>query len=66
MGRVITAGLAGGRPWRIRWQFGPLCVWVPETGRVSCDLLILVNEAADAIVSLDLVMLGCCVAGEWS
>ena len=41
-------------------------VWVPESRRTSCDLLILVDESAEAVVSLDLVDLGCCATGEWS
>jgi hypothetical protein len=41
-------------------------LWVPETPQTSCDLLILVDEPAEAVVSLDLVDLGCCAAGEWS
>jgi hypothetical protein len=41
-------------------------LWVPEIRRASCDLLILVDEPAEAVVSLDLVDLGWCAAGEWS
>src|SRR3954447_26777699 len=41
-------------------------LWVPESRRTSCDLLILVDESAEAVVSLDLVDLGCCATGEWS
>ena len=41
-------------------------VWVPESRRTSCDLLILVEEPAEAVVSFDLVDLSCCAAGEWS
>ncbi len=41
-------------------------VWVPESRRTSCDLLILVDEPAEAVASLDLVDLGCSAAGEWS
>ena len=41
-------------------------LWVSEIRRVSCDLLILVDEAAEAVVSLDLVDLGCCATGESS
>jgi hypothetical protein len=39
---------------------------VPESRRTSCNLLILVDEAAEAIASLDLVDLGWCAAGERS
>ena len=41
-------------------------VWVPESRRMLCDLLILVDEPAEAVVSFDLVDLGCCATGEWS
>jgi hypothetical protein len=41
-------------------------VWVPESRRMSCILLILVDEPAEAVASFDLVDLGCCVTGEWS
>jgi hypothetical protein len=40
-------------------------VWVPETLQTSCDLLIFVEEAADAIMSLDLGDLGRRRVGEW-
>jgi hypothetical protein len=43
-----------------------LKVWVPETPHTSRDLLILVDEPAEAVVSFDLVDLGCCATGEWS
>jgi hypothetical protein len=43
-----------------------MSLWVPETPQTSCDLLILVDEPAEAVVSFDLVDLGCCVTGEWS
>ena len=41
-------------------------VWVPETLHMSCDVLIFVEEAADAVAPADLV--GPCwrAAGEWS
>jgi len=42
------------------------CLWVPEIRRASCDLLILVDEPAEAVVSLDLVGLGWCAAAEGS
>jgi hypothetical protein len=45
---------------------GVTCVWVPETPQTSRDLLILVDEPAEAVVSFDLVDLGCGVTGEWS
>ena len=45
----------------IGWDKGsPRCsrrwhhLWVPETLHMSCDVLIFVEEAADAVVSLDL------------
>ena len=41
-------------------------LWVPESRRTSCDLLILADEPAEAVVSFDLVDLGCCATGEWS
>jgi len=40
-------------------------LWVPETRRTSCGLLIFVEEAADAVVSVDLADLGRCTVGEW-
>ena len=43
-----------------------LRLWVPESRRMSCDLLILVDEPAEAVVSFDLVDLGWCATGEWS
>src|SRR3954453_11009484 len=41
-------------------------LWVPQSRCTSCDLLILVDEPAEAVVSFDLVGLGWCAAGEWS
>src|SRR4051794_34936083 len=41
-------------------------LWVPESRRTSCDLLILVDKPAEAVVSFDLVGLGWCATGEWS
>jgi hypothetical protein len=41
-----------------------LILWVPESLSVSSDLPILVEEAADAVVSLDLVDLGWCAMRE--
>ena len=38
----------------------------PESRRTLCDLLILVDEAAEAVASSDLVDLGWRAAGEWS
>jgi hypothetical protein len=38
---------------------------VPETLRTSCCLLIFVEEAAEAVVSLDLVDVGRRALGEW-
>ena len=43
-----------------------LSLWVPESRRTSCNLLILVDKPAEAVVSFDLVDLGCCATGEWS
>ena len=40
-------------------------VWVPETLRTSCGLLIFVEEAAEAVVSFDLGDLGRRAVGEW-
>jgi RNA-directed DNA polymerase len=45
---------------------GWCALWVPESRRTSCDLLILVDEPAEAVVSFDLVDLGCWATGEWS
>jgi hypothetical protein len=39
-------------------------LWVPETLRMSCDVLIFVQEAADAVVSLDLADVGRRALGE--
>ncbi len=39
-------------------------LWVPESLSVSRDLPILVEEAADAVASLDLVDLGWCAMRE--
>ena len=39
-------------------------LWVPETLHMSCDLLIFVEEAADAVVSLDLADVGRRAVGE--
>jgi hypothetical protein len=47
----------------LRWQLGPALL-VPESLSVSCDLLILVEEAAGAVASLDLVDLGWCAMRE--
>ena len=41
----------------------PVGARTPQTSR---DLLILVDEPAEAVVSFDLVDLGCGVTGEWS
>jgi hypothetical protein len=41
-------------------------LWVPETPRTSCGLLIFVEEAAEAVVSLDLADLGRRTVGEWA
>ena len=54
---------AAGSYWLMR---PPRIVWVPETLRTSCDLLIFVEEAAEAVVSLDLVDLGRRAVGEWA
>jgi hypothetical protein len=40
-------------------------LWVPETPRTSCCLLICVEEAAEAVVSLDLADVGRRGVGEW-
>jgi hypothetical protein len=37
---------------------------VPETLSTSCHLLVFVEEAADAVVSLDLADVGRCMVGE--
>ena len=41
-------------------------LWVPETLRTSCGLLIFVEEAAEAVVSFDLGDLGWRAVGEGS
>ena len=43
-----------------------LALWVPETLRTACGLLIFVEEAAEAVVSFDLGDLGRRAVGEWS
>jgi hypothetical protein len=40
-------------------------VWVPETRAMSCDVLIFVEEAADAVASVDLADPGRCTVGKW-
>ena len=40
------------------------CLWVPETLFTSRDLLIFVEEAAEAVVSFDLGDVGRCAVGE--
>ena len=40
-------------------------LWVPQTLRTSCGLLIFVDQSADPVASLDVVDLGCPV-GEWA
>jgi DNA invertase Pin-like site-specific DNA recombinase len=39
-------------------------LWVPETGRTSCDLPIFVEQSAESVAPPDVVDLGSCVAGE--
>ena len=41
-------------------------LWVPATLSTLCDLLIFVENAAEPVVSLDLVDLGWRAVGEWS
>jgi len=41
-------------------------LWVPATLSTLCDLLIFVEDAAEPVVSLDLVDLGWRAVGEWS
>jgi hypothetical protein len=40
-------------------------LWVPETLHMSCDVLIFVEEAAEAVVSSDVVDRGSGAGGEW-
>ena len=40
-------------------------LYAPETLKTLCDVLIFVEEAADAVVSLDLADLGRRRVGEW-
>jgi hypothetical protein len=51
-----------GRAWARR---SPAC-GCQKVGVRCCDPLILVDKAAEAVVSLDLVDLGCWAMGEWS
>ena len=37
-----------------RWRIVRTTLWVPETLHMSCDVLIFVEEAADAVASVDL------------
>jgi hypothetical protein len=56
-GRVRRGGRQGhaaGRAFLLGWR-PDLELWVPRSRRTSCDLLILVDEAAEAVASLDLV-----------
>jgi hypothetical protein len=39
-------------------------LWVPETRRTSGDLLIFMEEPAEAVASFDLGGLACCTTGE--
>ena len=39
---------------------------MPETGRASCDLLIFVQQSAEAVAPADVVGLGSRWVGEWS
>ena len=48
----------------VRGFIDDMRLWVPESLSVSCDLPILVEEAADAVASLDLVDLGWCAMRE--
>jgi hypothetical protein len=41
-------------------------LWVPESGRMSRDRLIVVDEPAEAVAPSNLVDLGWRAAGEWS
>ena len=41
-------------------------VWVPKTGRTLRDLLIFVQQSAEAVTSMDVVDLGSGRVGEWS
>jgi len=43
-----------------------MCLWVPERRVRSCDLLILVDEAAEAVALLDLAEVGSRSVGEWT
>ena len=44
----------------------PLNLWVPETRRTSCDLLILVEQSAESVAPPDVVDLGSGAVGQWS
>jgi len=46
--------------------FGRFALWVPATLSTSCDLLIFVKDAAETVVSFDLVDLGWRAVGERS
>jgi hypothetical protein len=41
-------------------------LWVPETRHISRDLLILVDQSAEAVAEADVVDLGCCPVRERS
>jgi hypothetical protein len=66
--RIVCAGGGPGGLYGCGYRRRPprSTLWVPESRRTSCDLLVLVHEPAKAVVSLDLVRLGRCAAGEWS
>ena len=51
---------------RIAWACVWRNLWVPATLRKSCDLLIFMEDAAEAVASLDLVNLGWRAVGERS
>jgi hypothetical protein len=53
-------------PPSIHQPSGGIDVWVPETLRTLCDVLILVDQSAEPVVSLDVVERGWGVAGEGS
>ncbi len=40
-------------------------LWVPETLRILCDVLILVDQSAEPVVSFDLADVGRRAMGEW-
>jgi hypothetical protein len=43
-----------------------IALWVPEIRRISCHLLILVDQSVESVASADVVDFGCCPVRERS